>query len=103
MWYKTRPMLRRMSVTLLVVLAVQILGSMAFVSVCPEPCPDDAEGTSCPPICALCTTCTHAQQAIVQHSASAAPLTAAQQVFPQHALSTSPQLAADIFHVPLPG
>jgi len=44
MWYNSRLMHRRgLSVTLLVILALQLLGSMAFASVCPEPCPDDTE------------------------------------------------------------
>jgi len=104
MWYNSLPMFRRtLSVMLLIILAAPLLGSMAFATVCLEPCPDDTEGTSCPPVCALCTSCTHSQQAIVQHSASAAPLTMAQQLVPQPPLSTSSQLTADIFHVPLFG
>lgn len=104
MWYKARPMRRRgLSVTLLVVLAVQLLGTMAFASVCLEPCPDDTESTSCPPVCSLCTSCTHAQTGIVQHSASSTPLLSAHRFVAQHAVATSPHLAADIFHVPLLG
>ena len=104
MWYKARPMLRRgLSVTLLVIVAVQLLGSVAFASVCLEPCPDDTGDASCPPICAVCTSCTHAQQAIVQNAGSGAPLMTTQHVIPPHPLGTSSQLPADIFHVPLLG
>lgn len=89
--------------TLLVLIAVQLLGAMAFASVCVEPCPDDTEDSSCPPVCALCTSCTHAQTAIVQHAASGLPLVAAHRFVPQPAAAASSRLAADIFHVPLPG
>lgn len=94
---------RRLSATLLILVAVQLLGGMAFASVCPEPCPDDAQGTGCPPICALCTSCTHGQTAIVQDSAAGAPLMTARPFAPQQRFSTSSQLADDILHVPLPG
>lgn len=97
-------MLRRgLSVTLLVIVAVQLLGPVAFAAVCFEPCPDDTEDTSCPPVCALCTSCTHAQQAIVQHSGSNAPHLIAQHDVSQPRFATSSQLPADIFHVPLLG
>lgn len=88
---------------LLVLVVVQLLGGMAFASVCSEPCPDDAQGTGCPPICALCTNCTHAQTAIVQHSATGVPLTAPQQFAPQQLPAVPSRLARDIFHVPLLG
>ena len=104
MWYNSRPMRRRgLSVTLLFLIAVQLLGSMAFASVCPEPCPDDTEETSCPPVCALCTSCTHAQTAIVQHGAIETPLTSTHRFGAQPPASPASQLAADIFHVPLFG
>ena len=104
MWYNSRPMRRRgLSVTLLVLIAVQLLGSMAFASVCLEPCPDDTEGTSCPPICALCTSCTHAQTAIVHQRVSETPLTSTHRFIAQAPTSPTSQLAADIFHVPLLG
>ena len=104
MWYNSRLMHRRgLSVTLLVILALQLLGSMAFASVCPEPCPDDTESSSCPPVCALCTSCTHAQTGIVQHSASGMPLMSTHRFMPQQPTSTSAPLADDIFHVPLLG
>jgi hypothetical protein len=104
MWYNLRPMLRRnASVALLAMIALQLLGGMAFASVCPEPCPDDTDETSCPPVCALCTGCTHAQTAIVQHSANGSPFMATARFLPQQTASASSQLAADIFHVPLAG
>ena len=97
-------MLRRgLSVTLLALLAVQLLGAVAFASVCLEPCPDDTDDAGCLPICAVCTSCTHAQQAIVQHAGSGAPMMTAQHVLPQQPLGTSSRLPADIFHVPLLG
>ena len=89
--------------TLLVLIALQLLGGMAFASVCSEPCPDDAEGTSCPPVCAVCTSCTHAQTAIVQHAAASTQVTTTHRFVSQPVTSPSSQLAADIFHVPLPG
>jgi hypothetical protein len=104
MWYNARPMARRgLSATLLVILAVQLLGVLAFASVCPEPCPDDARGTGCPPICALCTRCTHTQPAIVQRPAASAPLTSTRHFVPRQRLAISSQLTNDILHVPLPG
>jgi hypothetical protein len=103
-WYNSRPMLRRgLSVTLLVLIAVQLLGSMAFASVCLEPCPDDTEETSCPPVCALCTSCTHSQTAIVPYGASETPLTSTHRFVAQPPTSPTSQLAAEIFHVPLLG
>jgi len=102
MWYNSRPMARRrITLTLLALIAVQLLGSMAFASVCLEPCPDDTENTSCPPVCALCTTCTHAQQAIVQTIVTAGPHQIARHAFHAQPGGTPSQLADDIFHVPL--
>jgi len=94
---------RGLSATLLVIFAMQLLGGMALASVCPDPCPDDASGTGCPPICALCTSCTHAQPGIVQQSASSTPSMPAHRFVPQQPAASSLQLAADIFHVPLLG
>jgi hypothetical protein len=94
---------RRITLTLLLVLVIQMIGAVAFASVCVEPCPDDTEETSCPPVCSLCTDCTHAQTAVVRHTADAAPLMTASPVLPQHSSSSSSQLADDIFHVPLHG
>ena len=95
---------RSLTVTILALLAVQLIGGLAFASVCPESCSDDAPGATCPPVCALCTSCTHAQQAIVQQAASAAgaPVTAPLEFLSQD-LAVAAQHAADIFHVPLPG
>jgi hypothetical protein len=104
MWYNPRPTMRRkVSMTLLALIALQLLSGMAFASVCPEPCADDTEETSCPPVCVLCTSCTHAQTAIVQHAASGTPLTSTHRFAAQAPASPSWQLAADIFHVPLLG
>lgn len=88
---------------LLTIFAAQLLGGMVFASVCFEPCPDDAEGTSCPPVCVMCTGCTHAQTAIVKHAISAAPMNPAQRVVPGASLAAASFFGDDIFHVPLPG
>jgi hypothetical protein len=104
MWYNPRPMLRRnVLVMLLGVIALQLLSGVAFASVCLEPCPDDTEETSCPPVCALCTSCTHGQTAIVQHSSDSTPLMAMLPFVSQQPLSAFSALADDIFHVPLLG
>jgi hypothetical protein len=104
MWYNPRPTMRRkVSMTILALIALQLLSGMAFASVCPEPCPDDAKGTSCPPVCVLCTSCTHAQTAIVQHAPTSMPFTSTHRFVAQLAASPSSRVATDIFHVPLPG
>ena len=94
---------RSFVVMLLILVAVQLLGAMAFASECLEPCPDDTESSSCPPVCALCTSCTHAQTGIVQHAAEAAPGMNEQHLPSQQHSSLHSKFAADIFHVPLPG
>ena len=96
-------MRRTISVTLLAVLAVQFVGGMVFASVCLEPCPDDTETTSCPPVCSLCTSCTHAQTGIVRSAVSSSPAPSGHRLVPQQPASTPSQLAADVFHVPLLG
>ena len=88
---------------LLTIFAAQLLGGMVFASVCLEPCPDDVEGTNCPPVCAMCTGCTHAQSAIVKHAISAAPMHTAQRVVPGASFAVTSFLGDDIFHVPLFG
>jgi hypothetical protein len=97
-------MLRRsLSVTLLLILALQFVGPVAFASVCVEPCSDDTEETSCPPVCTLCTSCTHAQKAVVQHGVSVVRRVGAQESFASTVSSASSLFAVDIFHVPLRG
>lgn len=96
-------MRRTVSMTLLALIALQLLGGVALASVCVEPCPDDTDETSCPPVCALCTGCTHAQTAIVQHAATWTLFTATHRFVAQPPAPLSSQLAADIFHVPLLG
>ncbi|HYI12665.1 MAG TPA: hypothetical protein VEK57_26680 [Thermoanaerobaculia bacterium] len=95
-------MLRRnVSLALVAMIALQLLGGMVFASVCLEPCPDDTEETSCPPVCAVCTTCTHGQKAVVRHASAGLPTPSTRRfVLRQHA-GTSLPLADDIFHVPL--
>lgn len=98
------PMPRRaLTFALLAVFAVQLFGAVVFASVCFEPCPDDSESSSCPPVCALCTSCTHAQQGIVQTHGGAGALVETSRLFeaPHSALPSQP--AAEIFHVPLFG
>lgn len=98
-------MLRRsLTVTILALLAVQVIGGVVFVPACLQPCSDDEPGATCPPACALCTGCTHGQQAIVQQTMGAAvALLSAPHDFPSRDAAVPSRLAADIFHVPLPG
>lgn len=104
MWYNHAGMARRgVIATLLVIIAAQLMGGILFATVCIEPCPDDGPGTTCPPICALCTSCMHAQQAIVQTAMTDVALAVTPHVFAASHASAPPQRAADIFHVPLPG
>jgi hypothetical protein len=101
MWYNSRPMLRRgLTVTLLAIIAVQLLGAMAFASVCLEPCPDDGDGQTCPPVC---TSCTRAQQAILDAMVIGAPEVAAQNILPFQFSASPTTREDDIFHVPLLG
>lgn len=88
---------------LLAVLVAPLAGAIVLTSICVEPCPDDTEETSCPPVCALCTSCTHAQTAIVQHASNDVPLKALRPFAAQHPAAASSPIADDIFHVPLPG
>jgi hypothetical protein len=104
MWYKPQPMIgRRLTATVLILLALQLLGGMALAADCAEQCRDEADGAGCPPVCALCTSCTHAQTATVLHLTPSMPLTAMQGFLPQSLRSISSQLTDDIFHVPLLG
>lgn len=93
---------RSLSLALLAILAVQLLGGIALASVCDESCADDAEG-SCPPACALCTSCTHAKSAIVRHAGSGTSRVVTEHDLPEPSIVTASLLAADIFHVPLLG
>lgn len=104
MWYKSRRMTRRnVVVMLLLLIAVQLLGTMAFASECQEPCPDDTETSSCPPVCALCTSCTHAQTGVVRQAVASVPGLTVQHLSAQNHSFTPSRVAADIFHVPLLG
>ena len=94
---------RILSVTLLAIIAVPLLGGMAFASICLEPCADDTEKTSCPPVCSLCPSCTHAHTGIVRNAVGSAPFTSGGGLVPQQPATASSQLAAEIFHVPLFG
>ena len=96
-------MRRRLCVALLAILAVQMIGGMAPAPVCPDPCPDDDDGAGCPPVCALCTSCTHALTGIVQDSASGLPSMSTQRFVPRQPAAASSQPAGEIFHVPLGG
>jgi len=88
---------------LLVIIALHLMGGILFATVCVERCPDDGPGRTCPPICALCAGCTHAQQAIVRTPMMNVALIAAPHVFTVRAIPAPPLSAADIFHVPLAG
>jgi len=104
MWYKTARMARPGVVaTLLVILVVQLMGGILFATACVEPCPDDGPGRTCPPVCALCTGCTHALQAIVRSPIMIVALVGAPHVFIARAEPALSHPAADIFHVPLFG
>jgi hypothetical protein len=89
--------------TLLVIIAAHLAGGILFATVCVEPCPDDGPGRKCPPICALCTGCTHAQQAIVQSPMMNVAIVAAPHLFTVPVIPAPSQPTADIFHVPLLG
>jgi len=95
-------MARRRALTLVVVLTLHLAG-LVLVSACIEPCPDDGAGKTCPPICSLCMTCTHAQRAIVQLETTAVFLATSPHVRPLEAARELSNLAVDIFHVPLLG
>lgn len=94
---------RAVIATLLVIIAAQLAGGMLLSAVCLEPCPDDAPGKSCPPVCSFCTSCMHAQHAIVQHSSVGVLLTARQHFVSPQLPAVPAQLTHDIFHVPLLG
>lgn len=89
--------------TLLALIALQLLGGIAFASECFEPCPDDTEETSCPPVCTLCTSCTHGQMGILEHGPASSPRVAEHPFAIPPSPSMSSSLADDIFHVPLRG
>ena len=88
---------------MLLLVAVQLLGTMAFASECQEPCPDDTETSSCPPVCALCTSCTHAQTGLVQPTVAVVPGLTAQHLSAHDHSFIPSHGTADIFHVPLIG
>lgn len=93
---------RRLVVLLLMTVVVQLLGMVTVAATeCVEPCPDDTETSSCPPVCALCTSCTHAQTGMVENAVSEEPGLPAHQLL-QHELSSAhAHFSAEIFHVPL--
>lgn len=104
MWYNLPRMARRGAVlALLLILVAQFTAPVAFSSVCLEPCPDDTEGSNCPPVCSLCTSCTHAQQAIVDSAVVTAPAPRTLQAYAAQLLAAPSHLADDVFHVPLLG
>jgi hypothetical protein len=94
---------RALSLMLLAILAVQLLGAIAFASVCVERCPDDAGDSDCPPVCATCATCTHSRIAIVQGGIESLAFAATAHAFPPQVFAASASFAMDIFHVPLAG
>ena len=103
-WYKARCMSRRgCSLALLAILALQLVGGIALATVCLDPCPDDDAGRSCPPTCALCTTCTHAQPALLHDVSASVPSLPAARVVATERWAETSEHSSDIFHVPLAG
>ena len=94
---------RRLVLTLLPILLLQMLAGFASAAVCVDPCPEEEETQeSCPPVCALCASCAHAQLVVPDRARDTAFLrlgrcSADLRVVP----SSHP--ADDIFHVPLLG
>ena len=104
MWYNARPVTRRgLCLTLLVLVAVQLLGAVAVPSGCLEPCPEDSGESDCPPICATCATCAHSRQALLQTRAEGDPASNVLHAVATPGLAPDSLFAADIFHVPLAG
>lgn len=103
MWYKSGEMVRRGALTMLVFVLVLQLAGLASASACIEPCPDDGAGTTCPPVCSLCTTCTHAQQAIVRLTTPTVFLATAPLVGSLEPAQEPSSIAFDVFHIPLLG
>ena len=101
--YNSPPTLRRgLTVSLLAVVVVQLLGTMAFASICFEPCPMTAMARRARRSARSARTA-RAQQAILDSTVIGAPEGAAQSVLPFQ-LSASPTTREDeIFHVPLLG
>lgn len=102
MWKDCQRARRRIGFALLLIFCAQLVGTIACASVCLEPCPDESAAGSCPPVCSLCTLCTHTQQAIIQATGNAVSFVSTPHVFTQGVAAPS-QLSADIFHVPLLG
>jgi len=94
---------RTLAAALLLLVACQLAGALAFAAACPEPCPDDIDGSSCPPVCSLCTSCTHARTAIVRVDAMSLALLPATRLFAEPGAIASSPIAAEIFHIPLLG
>ncbi|MGN6185753.1 MAG: hypothetical protein ACTHQM_19120 [Thermoanaerobaculia bacterium] len=92
---------RALAFTLLAILAAQFLGAIAFASVCFEPCPDDRDGANCPPVCAVCASCSHARQAIVQSNIDGVTRAFMLDSFASPVVAPPSPRASDIFHVPL--
>lgn len=96
---------RGLALALLALLAVPLVGSIAYASVCLVPCPEEEEraeaDAECPPVCALCTSCTPVQVTIAAVGSAGAPLVAAHDLLDVPPLDASDDPAGDIFHVPL--
>ncbi|MHB0969031.1 MAG: hypothetical protein ACYC7A_14165 [Thermoanaerobaculia bacterium] len=104
MWYNTRPMTgRALAFVLLALVAFQLAGGIAAPAVCAEPCPDDDDGSNCPPVCSLCSRCTHAQIAIAHPGIQHSPLSVDEPVVPQATISFTSNATGEIFHVPISG
>ncbi|MCA1734291.1 MAG: hypothetical protein LC732_11900 [Acidobacteria bacterium] len=94
---------RCLPVTLLLLVAVVLGGATALAPVCLAPCADDGGDENCPPACARCTSCAHAQTVIVQGETHGIFLRSAPRFEPRQPASACSRPAGDIFHVPLLG
>lgn len=104
MWYKSRPMVRRgTSVMLLLLLAMPLLATVAFASDCLELCGDDTKDASCPPVCSLCNSCTRAQAAIVQHAVTTLRRVTTEDAVSRELAAADSAVADEILHIPLLG
>jgi len=96
-------MFRRATVAaLLLAVAAQLIGGVAFGTGCLEPCPDDGPRGTCPPVCLLCANCSHGGRAEIV-TIDLVPVDALPQadVFTIVTPHLGSQLTTDILHVPI--
>lgn len=95
-------MVRRiLSLVLLLILLAPIAGAVSVAFECDEPCADDSGDGECPPVCTVCTACTHGQKAVVGNSAAKAPPSSFHLVAPSSAHVEGSPFIADVFHIPI--